>query len=140
MSGAWIRIGAVKVHLDSKSMNSIVSNVLGKKAKSITKDPDLRSLVGTLYVNQVTPFVPKRDGSLRESGRGTSDGRVYWSATDPNTGFNYAKFQFNHSEYIHPTTPGTHPHWIDYVQPGTDEWSKFIDRITPVIIRRFSDG
>lgn len=130
MSG-WIRLGAVDVHLDARTMNAEVKRILGRKAESVTKSPDLRSIIGTLYVNQVTPYVPKKTGRLRQSGRGTSDGRVYWSTP-------YAEVQY-YTQFNHYTTPGTGPFWTENVKPGTPEWDDFIARIAPHIIRRFKN-
>ena len=53
-SGSWVRIGAMKCHLDARTVNKIVQDVLGRKAESVTKDPDLRQAIGTEYLNVVT--------------------------------------------------------------------------------------
>ena len=139
-SGSWVRIGAVKAHLDAKTMNKIVTDVLGRKADSVTKDPDLRRDIGDEFVRVVTPYVPMDTGRLRESGRATTDGRLYWTAIDPITGENYASKQY-YTQYRRYTTPGTGPFWVEKVQPGTPEWDNdFISAITPIIKRRFNDG
>lgn len=139
-SGSWVRIGAMKCHLDARTVNKIVQDVLGRKAESVTKDPDLRQAIGTEYLNVVTPYVPMKTGKLRESGRATNDGRLYWTAIDPITGENYAYKQYT-TQYRHYTTPGTGPFWVENVQPGTPDYDEdFISAITPIIIRRFNDG
>lgn len=139
-SGSWIRINAMDVHLDARTVNGIIKNALGRRAESITQNPELRQEIGQVYVDAVTPFVPMKTGSgkLRESGRATTDGRVYWTATSK-TGFNYADIQYN-TEYMHYTTPGTGPFWTEHVQPGTPEYDSFIAQITPLIVRSFNNG
>ena len=139
-NGSWIRINAMECHLDAKTMNKIIEGVLDRKAESITKDPDLRQEIGTVLVDVVTPYVPMKTGQLRDSGRATTDGRLYWTAIDPKTGENYAYKQYT-TQYNHYTTPGTGPYWVNNVQPGTPDWDDtFISTITPIIKRRFNDG
>lgn len=142
--GSWIRINAVDAHLDARTVNSIIKEALGKRAISITQKPDLRQEIGQAFVDAVTPFVPMKSGQLRASGRATDDGRVYWTAT--NKGYNYAYTVYDlHGErwpegqYKKPTTPGTYPRWVEKVQPGTAEYTAFINTITPIIIRRFAE-
>ena len=143
--GEWIRIGAVKAHLDAKTLNSIIAEALGKKATSITQMPDLRKEIGEEFIKAVTPFVPYKSGDLARSGRATDDGRVYWTST--HNGYNYAHSVYDPnyarwpegSTYVAPTTEGTHPRWVDRVHPGTAEWSAFVNNITPIIIRRFAE-
>ena len=140
MEGSWVRIGAIKCHLDARTMNKVIQEVLGRKAESITKDPDLRQEIGTEMLRVVTPYVPMDTDRLRESGRATNDGRLYWTAIDPETGENYASKQY-YTQYRRYTTPGTGPYWAERVQPGTPDWDDdFIPAITPIIIRRFDDG
>lgn len=139
MAGSWVRISATKCHLDARTLNGIVEEVLGRKAESVTKDPDLRRDIGTEYIKVVTPYVPVDSGRLRESGRATTDGRLYWTAVDPITGDNYAYDQYTNIYYRHAEPTG--PFWVDRVQPGTSEWDgEFMSAITPIIIRRFNDG
>ena len=142
--GAWIRIGAVDAHLDARTVNSIIKEALGKRAVSITQKPDLRQEIGQAFVSAVTPFVPMKSGQLRESGRATDDGRVYWTATHRD--FNYAHTVYDpegerwpDGQYKKPTTPNTYPRWVEKVQPGTAEYAAFINTITPIIIRRFAE-
>lgn len=138
--GSWIRIKATECHLDATTVNGIIKDVLKRKAESVTKDPDLRQEIGTEYIKVVTPYVPKLTGRLRESGRATSDGRLYWTAVDPIKGENYA-----YKRYYVPakryTTDGTCHKWVEQVKPGTSDWDNtFISAITPIIKRRFEDG
>lgn len=138
--GSWVRIGSVEAHLDARTMNKIITEVLDRKAESITKDPDLRQAIGEEFARIVTPYVPMKTGALRMSGRATSDGRLYWSAINPNSGYNYAEIQY-YTQYNHYTTEGTGPYWVEQVQPGTSDWdNEFIPAITPIIKRRFEDG
>lgn len=156
--GSWIRIGAVDAHLDAKTVNSIVKDVLGKKLISVTQMPDLRQEIGEAYIKAVTPFVPKKSGALRESGRATTDGRVYWTAISKGkstedgeekepAGYNYAHQMYDpdstrwpEGEYKKPTTPGTYPRWTEKVQPGTAEYDAFLIDIADIIRRRFADN
>jgi hypothetical protein len=143
--GSWIRINAVTAGLDAKTVNSIIADALGKRAVSITQMPELRKEIGEEFVLAVTPLVPKKTGQLYKSGRATDDGRVYWTAM--NKGFNYAYTVYDpeyerwgkFGEYKKPTTPETYPHWVERMQPGTEEYSNFITNITPIIIRRFAE-
>lgn len=146
--GSWIRIGAIDAHLDASTVNSIIKEVLGKKAVSITQKPELRQAIGEQFVAAVTPFVPVSNEPdkyhLWMSGRATDDGRVFWSAT--NRGYNYASAVYDENgerwpsgEYVKPSTPGTFPRWVEKVQPGTAEWDAFINTITPIIKEAFKD-
>lgn len=142
--GSWIRIGAIDAHLDARTVNSIIKEALGKRAISITQMPELRQEIGQAFIDTVTPFVPMKSGQLRDSGRATADGRIYWTAT--NRGFNYASTVYDidgerwpDGNYKRPTTPGTYPRWVTKVQPGTPEWDAFINNITPIILRRFAE-
>jgi hypothetical protein len=120
-------------------MNKIIEVVLERKAESVTKDPDLRQEIGTVFVDVVTPYVPMDTGRLRKSGRATNDGRLYWTAIDPKTGENYAYDQYTNLVYKHKDPTG--PYWVSNVQPGTPDWDDtFISAITPIIKRRFNDG
>jgi len=142
--GSWIRIGAIDAHLDARTVNSIIKEALGKRAISITQKPELRQEIGQAFVDAVTPFVPMKTGQLRESGRATADGRVYWTAT--HKGYNYAYTVYDpdgerwpEGQYKKPTTPDTYPRWVEKVQPGTAEYSAFINTITPIIKEAFRD-
>ena len=136
--GSWIRIGAVGAHLDAKTINPIIKEALKRKAVSITQKPELRREIGQAFVDAVTPFVPMKEGALRESGSATTDGRVYWTAT--NKGYNYAAIQYE-TQYNHYTTKGTGPAWAEKVHPGTPEWDAFVNNIIPIIVEEFKkDG
>ena len=138
--GSWVRIGAVTANLNAKRMNEIIKNVMGEKMQSVTKDPDLRQEIGEEFARVVTKYVPMKTGALRMSGRATSDGRLYWSAINPNSGYNYAEIQY-YTQYNNYTTDGTGPYWVERVHPGTNDWDNdFIPAITPIIKRRFEDG
>lgn len=142
--GSWIRIKAVDAHLDARTVNSIIKEALGRKAISVTQKPELRKEIGEAFVKAVEPFVPMNSGNLRNSGRATDDGRVYWTAT--NKGYNYANRVYDpdgemwpDGEYKKPTTEGTYPRWVEKVQPGTAEWDAFINTITPIIKEAFAE-
>lgn len=143
--GEWIRIGAIDAHLDARTVNQIIREALGRKAISVTQMPELRQEIGEQLVDIVTPFVPMKSGALRDSGRATDDGRVYWTVTNAK-GYNYASTVYDYDgyrwpdgHYKKPTTPGTYPRWVERVQPGTAEWDSFVTKITPLIVRRFKD-
>lgn len=149
--GSWIRIGATKVHLDAKMVNSIIATALNKRATTVTQMPELRKQVGEAYVRAVTPFVPMKSGELRASGRATDDGRVYWTATAPawnednGYAFNYAYTVYDENsikwpsgKYKKPSTEGTFPRWTEKVQPGTPEWNAFVNTLTPIIREAFA--
>ena len=143
--GSWIRISAVDANLDARTVNSIIKTALKQRAESITKAPELRQEIGEKFVEAVTPFVPKKSGDLRESGRATDDGRVYW--TSVHRGYNYANKLYDEygvlwpdGDYANPTTKTpvrTVPQWVTKVQPGTPEWDAFVNSITPVIKEAF---
>ena len=149
--GSWIRIGAIDAHLDARTVNSIIKDALGKKAISITQNPELRQKIGEAYIEAVTPFVPIKSGKLRESGRATTDGRVYWTATNK-YGDNYAGYVYDQDgtrwpdgEYSHSKKTGTYPRWTEKihpgteVQPGTPEWDAFINNASYLIREAFKD-
>lgn len=154
--GSWIRINAVAAHLNAKTVNAIIKEALGKRATSITKKPELRQAIGQEFVRAVTPFVPMKTGALRESGKATTDGRVYWSAVRTTTsedgeesaGYNYAASTYDaegirwpSGEYKKPSTPNTYPRWVEKVQPGTPEYDAFKNNIIPIIVEEFNkDG
>jgi hypothetical protein len=85
-----------------------------------------------------------KSGQLRDSGRATDDGRVYWTAT--HKGYNYAYTVYDpegerwpEGHYKKPSTPNTYPRWVEKVQPGTSEYTAFINTITPIIKEAFND-
>jgi hypothetical protein len=138
--GSWIRIKATRVNLDATTVNSIIKTVLGRKAVSITQQPDVRKDIGEAYIEAVTPLVPKRSGDLRESGRATNDGRVYWSSVHRGYNYAYNVFDENYARwgpgetYVNPSTTGTHPRWTDKMKHGTREYKKFLEDATDIII------
>ncbi len=143
--GSWIRIGAIDAHLDARTVNSIIKDALGKKAISITQNPELRQRIGEAFIMAVTPSVPMKSGALRESGRATTDGRVYWTAINK-YGDNYAGYVYDQDgtrwpegQYKKPTTPGTYPRWAESVQPGTEEWDAFINNASYLIREAFKN-
>lgn len=151
--GSWIRIKAVEAHLDAQTVNPIIKDVLGRKAVSITKRPDVRQAIGEELLNVVTPFVPMRPldkggGTLRNSGRATADGRLYWTAINKR-GENYAGYVYDPAgtrwptgNYNNPSTDFTYPRWMKHVQPDapdTKAWTTFITNITPIIKEAFKD-
>lgn len=148
--GSWIRIGATEAHLDARTVNSIIKEALGKKIISITQMPELRQEVGEEFLKVVTPFVPMKTGQLRESGRATDDGRLYWTAISSRGGdeggytYNYASNVYDRNgirwpdgQYRKPSTPNTYPRWVTKVQPGTPEWEVFANNVANLIKRRF---
>ena len=141
--GSWIRIGAVDAHLDARTVNSIIKEALGKKAISITQKPELRKEIGEAFIDAVTPFVPKKTGTLAEQGHATTDGRVYWSAT--NKGYNYASTVYDadgerwpDGQYKKPTTPNTYPRWVEKVRPGTAEYDAFLNDVAYIVRKEFA--
>lgn len=132
MASVRLRLKASEVHLDAKTVNHILKEYLGSKAQSVTKDPDLRQAIGEEYIRIVNSYVPMRTGKLRNSAHAERDGRIYWATK-------YAEKQYT-THYRHYTTPGTGPYWTANVRPGTSDWDEdFMDAITPLIIRRFSE-
>ena len=148
--GSWIRINAVEAHLDATTVNSIIKDGLVRKAVSITKRPDVRQAIGEELLEIVTPFVPMRPlekggGTLRSSGRATDDGRLYWTAINKR-GENYAGYVYDPAgtrwptgKYNNPSTDYTYPRWMKHVQPDTDKWVTFINKVTPIIKEAFKD-
>lgn len=147
---SWIRVQATKVHLDATTVNAIIKDTLKREAESITQNPELRRAIGEAYIDVVTPFVPQSrqetSGQLRESGRATDDGRVYWTAINPKTGYNYAYYAFDEleenwpgGEYAKPNTDFTYPRWTDHVQPdaGNDAYDAFLLKAREAIIEAF---
>lgn len=135
----WVRLNANSTGLASSELNSIIQEIIQRKSQSVTKNPQLRQQIGQEYLVAVDPFIPKNSGRLRESGRATTDGRVYWSAVNPRNGYNYTQDAYT-TEYANPTTPGTHPYWNEYVTEGTDAWDSFISAITPYIVEAYKNG
>lgn len=136
--GGRIRVNAIEMGLDAKTVNGIITEVMRRKLESVTKDPDLRKAIGEEYIQLVTPFVPMRTGKLRSQASASGDGRITWTATNKH-GYNYALTQYT-TQYIHYTTPGTGPYWTDQLNPDTANWEEFKDAITPLIKERFNDG
>lgn len=143
--GSWIRVSAIKAHLDARTVNAIVKEALGKRAISVTQKPELRKQIGEAFIDVVTKYVPSKTGKLSAQGYATSDGRVIWSATNKR-GENYAGYVYDPAEtrwptgeYAEPTTPGTVPRWVEKVQPDTEDWDVFVNNITPLIKEAFND-
>lgn len=141
---SWIRINAIDANLDARTINLIIKEALGKKVVSITQMPELRREIGEAFIEVVTPFVPKKSGTLAEQGHATDDGRVFWSAT--NKGYNYAATVYDadgdmwpDGTYKKPTTPGTYPRWVEKVQPGTPEWDVFTSKVAEIVKRRLAE-
>jgi hypothetical protein len=152
--GSWIRINAVAAHLDAKTVNAIVAEALGKRAVSITKKPELRQAIGQEFVRAVTPFVPMKTGALRQSGKATTDGRVYWSAVRTTTsedgeesaGYNYAASTYDaegvrwpSGEYKKPSTPNTYPRWVEKFLEEPSRYDAFKNNIIPIIVEGFNE-
>lgn len=143
-SGSWIRIGAVKARLDAKTINAIVKKELGERAVSITQKPALRQAIGEKFVEAVTPLVPMKTGALRESGRATTDGRVYWTAIGKK-GENYAAEMYDANSirwpngYYRPTTKGTTPRWVEVFLADTSKYDAFRNNIIPIIVEGFNE-
>jgi len=152
--GSWIRINAVEAHLDAKTVNAIIREALGKRAVSVTKKPELRQAIGQEFVRAVTPFVPRKTGALRESGRATTDGRVYWSAVRTTTsedgeesaGYNYAASTYDaegirwpSGEYKKPSTPNTYPQWVKKFLEEPSRYDVFKNNIIPIIVEGFNE-
>ena len=138
-----LRISAVNAHLDSHTINPIIKEALLGRAERIAKNPDLRKDVGETYVNTVYPFIPYKTGQLANSGGATRDGRVYWSAKNPNTGVQYAPDQYYNTSYKHPSRyPGHMPQakWTEAVAPGTPAWDNFVAAVEPTVRRYFADA
>lgn len=153
-NGSWIRISAVKAHLDAKTVNAIVKEALGKKAVSITQKPALRQAIGQEFVRAVTPFVPMKTGALRQSGKATTDGRVYWSAVstkasedgEESAGYNYAASTYDaqgirwpSGEYRRPSTPNTYPRWVEKFLEEPSRYDVFKNNIIPIIVEGFNE-
>ena len=145
--GSWIRIGAVDAHLNARVINPIIKEALGRKMESITQMPEVRIAVGEALIDVVTPFVPAKSKTedLRNSARATDDGRVYW--TSVHRGYNYAAKVYDEDGeiwgdegYAKPSTEGTCPRWVEKIQPGTDEYRDFIDKVREVIIEEARKG
>lgn len=132
--GNGVRIRATVAGLDIGTLNSYFRE-LGVR---VINDRDLRTTIGLRYLQQVTPYVPKKTGVLRASGRAENDGRIHWIANNPDDGFDYAAQQYV-TEYGHYTTPNTGPYWVERVQPGTTDYNIFLDRITPYVIDTFNN-
>lgn len=140
--GSWIRINAVDANLDAVTVNHIIKTALGQRAISITQMPELRQRIGEAFIDAATPFVPMKSGDLRASGRATDDGRIYWSSV--HRGYNYAAKLYDYDEemwpegeYAKPTTSGTVPRWVEQVHPRTQQWTAFVNNITPLIKEAF---
>lgn len=144
--GAWIRVNAVDAHLDARTVNDIIETALKKRTESITQRPALRKSIGELYLEEVTPFVPKKSGQLRKSGYATDDGRVYWTAIGDGVSYdyNYASKVYDEDgdmwpggEYNNPTTDFTYPRWTEKVRPDTDKWNNFTRNVADRIKEEF---
>ena len=154
--GSWIRIGAVSARLNAKTLNPIITEALKHRAVSVTQKPELRRAIGEKFIEVVTPFVPYKQrkdqepgdvtGHLRNSGRATTDGRLYWTAIN-SRGDNYASYVYDEecsrwadgTTYTKPSTKDTHPRWIERVTKDPQQWDNFVIRITPIIKEAFKD-
>lgn len=137
-----VRIGVKSTGLGAKSINGVIEEILGQRAKSVTQMPDLRKDIGRVYIQAVTPYVPKMTGRLRNSAFASNDGRVTWSAVNSQTGENYAYDQYTNTRYRHKVINGvqTQAWWTNAVMPDEPGWEDFIEQITPMIKERFENG
>ena len=135
----WVRLTVLKAN----DLNKQIKDILGRKEKSITKNPELRKYINSMYKEIVMPYVPmstKEHHHLKDA-YVTDDGRIIW--TGVNNKYDYAKIQYENFEYNHPVRYSGHKptaHWTDMVQPGTDDWEVFVKAITPEIIRVYDNG
>lgn len=126
-----LRLSAISVHLDARTVNYLVKEQLGQEAESVTHNAALRKAIGGVFIEKATPFVPMKTGHLRDTAFAEGDGRVDWPA-------NYASTQYE-TQYNHYTTPGTGPYWADRVISNEDgTYDAFIADITPLIIAAFN--
>lgn len=123
---AWnelVRVGKTAVHLDANTWNKIIRAELGRKAQSITNNPDLRREIAERMLGSITKYVPMKTGKLRGSGQVTADGRLIWYAI--HNGIDYATIQYE-TQYAHYTTSGTGPYWDEvFVEK---DWEDFKQR------------
>lgn len=150
--GSWIRIGAVDARLDAKTVNDLIKDTVGERLKSITQAPEVRLKIGEALVKQATPFVPYKTGDLSDSGKATSDGRVYW--TSVHKGYNYANKLYDESGeiwgpkgYINPTRNKSpypnhdpQPRWVERVVTDKKQYEAFTNRVREIIIEEHNKG
>lgn len=142
--GSWIRVKSVDAHLDASTVNSIIETALGQRAVSITQRPELRKEIGQAFIEVATKYVPVKDGNLVKRGYATNDGRVIWSAVNQR-GENYAGYVYDQEKtrwpdgktYVNPSKKPSDPRWAEKIHPGTDEWTTFVNNITPIIKEAF---
>lgn len=138
---SYLQIGVVQLNLDARTLNREVKKVLGRKAESVTKHPQLRMDVAQVFLDMVEKYVPMKTGKLRaqghavSGGHGGGDARLVWYATD--RGFDYATHQF-YNQYKHYTTPGTGPNWTG--QLIDNDWNDLMAAIRPYILQAFKEG
>lgn len=149
--GAWVRLTVLKAN----DINAQIKAILSRKAESITKNPDLRKFINEQYKEVVMPYVPMSNEEKAHHLKDayvTKDGRIIWSAV--NRGYNYAMIQYETPSTSDPDKKGSgmyyHPkryegheptdYWTNMVQPKTDAWEDFVERITPEITRVYKNG
>lgn len=143
---SYLQIGVVQLKLDARTMNSEIKRVLGHKAESITKHPDLRRDIAQVFLDMVEKYVPmskgkptsghlRAGGHVESGGHSGGDARLVWFATD--RGFDYATQQF-YNQYNHYTTPGTGSNWTGALIDN--EWAEYLAAIEPLILEAYKEG
>lgn len=155
--GSWIRITAVQAGLDAKTINSILEDAVSDQMQSITQAPEVRKQIGEAFLKAVTPFVPVKSGALRDSGRATDDGRLYWTAVAPawkdeeegGYAFNYASTVYDQDKvrwaegetYAKPSkNKNATPRWVEQVKPETPEHDVFLNEVREILIKAHRGG
>lgn len=153
----------VRASLSQVALRQEINRALGTHIKSLKKDPALRRRIATEWAQAVTPFVPRSNQNVQhhlQDYRVESDGRVVWTrrADRDDVAKGIAKGdQIAGKLYEGPIRGkkfkvrvkggapgyGRHrpvPHWVEQVQPGTSQWTKFVAKITPVVKRWIKNG
>ena len=141
----WVRLTVPS----AGQINAAIQGILHRKAESVTRNPELRYFIDEMYLETVTPYVPRSANDHKpynnhhlQDAYITNDGRIIWSAT--NKGYNYANIQYYNTDYKHyKRYPGHKPtaYWTERVVPGNTQWKRvFIPKIRDRVKQEYKNG
>ena len=145
----------IRVSFSANALKAAVNKRLDTKVRALTKDKQLANSIAREYGTAVTRFVPRSDRNVPHHLQTfyVSDGRVMWTrkASQDVNSLGIAKGDdIAHLLYEGPLTEtqqfrqrgsgateyGPHnpqAHWDEMVRPGTPDWGKFVEKVTPII-------
>ena len=129
-------MGQVEFTVSAKDIKSAVKESISKPVIALGQNPVLLRQIAEKALQIVTPYVPRKDGFLRDSGHVVQHARktqVKWGVPGIGRTMIYAGIQFTAPSTWKRTTDGTMSYWTDMIEPGTRGYAKLISYATPLV-------